>query len=748
MVASEDSLLHNGNEQYPPYAIPLPQPDEDGLNLRQLLSVARRRAFLLSGVSLAVSSGVLAKVLTQEPVYEGKFQLLVESVKGEENFDRLAPTLAKNAGRPEPTLDYDTQIQVLWSPQVMAPTLKEIQSQYPEVDEESIRRNLRINRFRETKILEVSYNDTAPEKIKFVLDEFANSYIKYSLSEQQTSLRQGLEFVNRQLPILQQRVDKLQENLQSFRQKHNLIEPEVQGRLLSGRISNLAQQRQETRSQLVETQSLLARLQKQLGVDLDRAIVYTALSEAPRYQQLLNQLQEVESQIAIESARLTKINPIVQRLQEQRNNLLPLLAQEAQAVLGSKFAEVAGNVGALASPNSIRLELTGKQIETINEMQVLVARNWAIAQAEDVLGQQMQQLAIISRQYTDLQRSLEVATESLNRFLEVRENLEIEAAQTALPWQLISEIAAPEDPTSPNVPRSLLLGAIAGLLGGAGAALLAEKLDNKFHSSDEIKDGTGLAILGMIPFRKKLKQKGQPDRQPSLESYGRYRVSVFEEAFRSLHADLQFLSPDRPLQSLVISSALPSEGKSTIALNLAQAAAIMGRRVLLVDADLRRPAIHMMTDLPNAWGLSNLISTDSLDLQEVTQRSPAEDNLYVLTAGQVPPDPTRLLSSQKMRNLIEQLQNLFDLVIFDTPPLAGLADAKLLAVHTGGIVMVVGLGQTDRSVLKQVLDGLKQSHTSVLGVVANGVKRYTSHSYGYYYQRYYASRSPELRIEN
>jgi len=744
MVASGDSLLHNGNGQYPPYAIPLPQSDEDGLNLRQLLSVARRRAFLLSGVSLAVSSGVLAKVLTQEPVYEGKFQLLVEPVKGEENFDRLAPTLVKNAGRPEPSLDYDTQIQVLWSPQVMAPTLKEIQSQYPEVDEESIRRNLRINRFRETKILEVSYNDPDPEKIQFVLEQFANGYINYSLSEQQTSLRQGLEFVDRQLPILQKRVNKLQENLQKFRQKHNLIEPEVQGRLLSERISSLAQQRQETRSQLVETQSLLARLQKQLGVDLDRAIVYTALSEAPRYQQLLNQLQEVESQIAIESARLTKINPTVQRLQEQRNNLLPLLAQEARAVLGSKFASVAGNAGALASPNSIRLELTGKQIETINEMQVLVARNWAIAQAEDVLGQQMQQLAIISREYTDLQRSLEVATASLNRFLEVRENLEIEAAQTALPWQLISEIAAPEDPTSPKVPRSLLLGAIAGLLSGAGAALLAEKLDNKFHSADELKDGTGLAILGMIPFRKELKQKGQP----SLPAYGEGRVSVFEEAFRSLHADLQFLSPDRPLQSLVISSALPSEGKSTIAFNLAHAAAIMGRRVLLVDADLRRPAIHRMTDLPNAWGLSNLISTDSLDLHEVMQRSPAEDNLYVLTAGQVPPDPTRLLSSQKMRNLIAQLQTSFDLVIFDTPPLAGLADAKLLAVHTGGIVMVVGLGQTDRSVLKQVLDGLKQSHTSVLGVVANGVKRYTTNSYGYYYQRYYGSRSEELIIDN
>jgi len=741
MVYSGDSqqLEANGNLQYPLYAVPWPQTYEEGLSVRQLLLVARRRAFLLLAVIFGVSTGVLAKVLTQEPIYEGNFQLLVEPVKGQEKLDALAASL-RNHGTREQRLDYDTQIQVLWSPEVMGNTVKEIQAQYPEVEEESIRKKLSINRLALTKILEVSYKDANPGKIKFVLERFANSYIRSSLRAQQTSQRQGLEFVNRQLPILQDRVDKLQENLQKFRQAHNLIEPEDQGRLLSARLSSIAELRQETRAKYVEKQSLLARLQRQLGLELDQALVYTALSEAPRYQQLLKELQEVESQIAIESARLTKINPTVQRLQEQRNNLLPLLAQEARAVLGSKFAEVASNVGALSSPNSIRRELTTKQINTLNEMQVLVARDRASTQAETVMRSQMQQLAIIARQYTDLQRSLQVATESLNRFLEVREKLEIEAAQTTLPWQLISEIAAPKKPISPHVPRSIILGAIASLLGGSGAALLAEKLDNKFHSPDEIKESTGLPLLGMIPFRKELKKKGKL----SPEADGQGPITVFEEAFRSLHADLQLLSPDRPLRSLVISSALPSEGKSTIAFNLAEAAAIMGRRVLLVDADLRRSRIHEMSDLPNPWGLSNLISTDSNDViqQFLEKASPtaAEDNLYVLTAGQVPPDPTRLLSSQKMRNLIEQLQNSFDLVIFDTPPLAGLADAKLLAAHTGGIVMVVGLGESDRSVLKQVLEGLKQFHTSVLGVVANGVKRYSANSYGYYYQRYYGER--------
>jgi capsular exopolysaccharide synthesis family protein len=161
----------------------------------------------------------------------------------------------------------------------------------------------------------------------------------------------------------------------------------------------------------------------------------------------------------------------------------------------------------------------------------------------------------------------------------------------------------------------------------------------------------------------------------------------------------------------------------------------MGQRVLLVDADLRRPQIHARTDLPNVWGLSNVISSE-INVDDVIQRSSMEDNLFVLTAGQIPPDPIRLLCSKKMQKLVERFQDAFDLVIFDAPPLLGLADARLLAAHTDGMVMVVGLGRTDRVVLTQVLSGLQTSHARVLGVVANGVKGYTTSSYDYYH-RYY-----------
>jgi capsular exopolysaccharide synthesis family protein len=143
--------------------------------------------------------------------------------------------------------------------------------------------------------------------------------------------------------------------------------------------------------------------------------------------------------------------------------------------------------------------------------------------------------------------------------------------------------------------------------------------------------------------------------------------------------------------------------------------------------------------LENHVGLSNVIATD-ITAKQAIQRLPMWDHLYVLTAGQLPPDPTRLLSSKKIQYLMEQFQAVFDLVIYDTPPALGLADARLLAAHTEGVVMVVGLGRTDRSVLLQALDSMKISSATVLGVIANGVKGYTTRSY-YNYQHYYANES-------
>ncbi len=751
-------FLPNSNGKQPPPFSPLPTSElshleEDKLDLRQILTVARRRAIVIIGVAVAVTSGIVAKTLNQTPNYQGKFQLLVGPASGENQVDQLKESLSLVTGESMDNIDYETQIQVLWSPQVLSGIVDKIQTRYPDVDYDALREKLEISRLGETKILEVRYQDSDPEKIQFVLDQVASQYIAHSQQEQQTSVTNGLAFVKKQTEDLQDRVSKLQTDLQNFRQRYNIIDPETQGELLTNRVSAIVQARQETQTQLSEAQQLEQQLRSQLGqlgLSPEQAIAATALSEAPRYQELLNQLAEVEQEIAVESARFTEADEHIQALLDKRNNLLPLLRSEAGTVLGGRAAAVE-NPESLASPSSLRLALTEQLVETTNQRRVLEVRRQAIAQAEGQMNGQLNNLAEIAREYTDLQRELNVATESLNRFLGVRETLQIEEAQQTPTWKLISEPREPEAPISPNVPRGLVLGAVAGLLAGAGAGLLAEKMDRVFHSPDELKDSTGLPILGRIPFEKKLKvNTANPSSENTLEleferrSYA-YTASPFLEAFRSLHANLHFLTPDQPIRSLVVSSAVPGDGKSTTATFLAQAAAAMGQRVLLVDADLRRSQIHITTDLPNVWGLSNVISSE-INADDVIQRSPVEDNLFVLTAGQVPPDPTRLLSSKKMQKLVERFQESFDLVIFDTPPMLGLADARLLSTHADGIVMVVGLGRTDRAVLTEVLYGLRMSRARVLGTVANGVKDYAASTSGYYHR--YFKKAPQQEVFN
>lgn len=732
-----------------PYIYPEQVHEEDGnkLDLRQVLGILRRRALVVASVAIAVATVMGTRAWNTPPVYEGKFRVLVEPITAEtkvaQNFGAIVYSI----------LDYDTQTEVLRSPSVMDGIVKKIKAQYPEINYGSLVSSLMINRLGNTKIIEVRYKDSDPKRTQRILEILAEGYLDYSQQQRQSDVRQGIDFVKQQLPNLQERVNALQARLQKFRQEYNFIDPEQKAQELGNRIGGIEQQQVEANTKLNELRSLYTLLQGQLGLQPNEAIVASALSEAPRYQKLLSELQEVETKLATESVRFTEDSPMLTTLKEKRQKLLPLIAQESQKVIGNTLSPNTVNTQRLSNQNSIRLSLTQQFVDATNQIKVLEVRNQALKRAEDILVQEFKQMPIRAREYTDLQRELKVTTESLLRFLSTRENLEIEAAQKATPWQLID---APNQsyPISPDKYRNIMLGVIAGVILGAGAAWLVEMLDNVFHSAEDLKNQTGMPLLGVIPFSKGLKKFAPgdnsevdglllPQSELALDAENsrvnsRYNASQFVESFRSLYTNIRLLTTDMPIRSLVISSSTPAEGKTVISLHLAQAAAAMGQRVLLVDADLRRPQVHKRLGLPNMRGLTNLISSEDLDFNEIVQNYSEEENLFVMTAGQIPPDPTRLLSSEKMQTLMADFQSAFDLVIYDTPPLVGFADASILATPTDGVILVVGLGKADRYPLMQALDTLKISGTPVLGLVANGVKSYTTRwhdSYNHYYNQ-------------
>jgi polysaccharide biosynthesis transport protein len=276
--------------------------------------------------------------------------------------------------------------------------------------------------------------------------------------------------------------------------------------------------------------------------------------------------------------------------------------------------------------------------------------------------------------------------------------------------------------------KDLALGSILGLLVGTGVALVVDKMNDVIYSLRDLRDELNIPILGLIPRRedeqKSLTAKTPNDRgshsPPGNGELGQYRFSPFLESFRSLNSQIRLLSPDSPIRSIVVSSSLPDEGKTTIAIQLAQAAAAMGQRVLLVNTDLRKPSLQNLVEKNTGElipGLTDIIA-GTTELMNTVQLLPGEENLYILLAGSVSLDPTSILSSKKMRNLMEKCHHNFDLVIYDSVPL-NFADSLLLIPHTDGLLMVNRLGKVHREVLRNSLRTLTISRVAVLGLVVN-----------------------------
>jgi polysaccharide biosynthesis transport protein len=684
----------------------------DNRDLRQIFAILKRRLLLVSGIAIFVNSAVAYSTLTQEPIYQGNFQILVESVNTDNSLERLS-LLDSNIAKP--SLDYESQILVLKSPELLQDVIKKLQKSYSDITYTSLIEDLNIRRFGKTKVIEVSYQSNDTKKIKTVLDTISKLYLEYSLNRRQNKLSRGVQFVDKQLPYIQNRVTQLQNEMQLFSQKYNFISPESQSQIISEQIQSLTEKRLSINAQLVSARDNYLSLQTKEG---QLAII----NNAPLYQELISQYRQLETEISGELARFQDAHPVIQTLREKRDNLLPIIQNEARRIVIIKLSEAKMLVE--------RIDVDSQQL----------------AQAEQELQNKLVQLPVLSREYTNIQQNLKLANETLNRFSTNREQLQIDLAQTELPWELIKASTQPEFPISPNTPHNLLLGLLASSLLGASAALILEKIDNTHQSVDSIQEKIKLPLLATIPFDKGIYDHPSQnlanivsDREvvseytpegigrfsnsfSSLSSQTRhYTQSAFWESLRLLYGNIQYLNADKPIHSLIMSSVASGDGKSTVAFHFAQTAASMGKRVLLVDADLRCPQVHKLSGLNNSWGLSNLISSN-IDVEEVIQKMPAIENLSLITSGPVPPDPTRLLSSDKMKELMEYFHQNFDLVIYDVPPMLGLVDVRLIAPHTDGLMLVVRVGKTDKSALEQVQDNLKIAPINLLGLVINGNK--------------------------
>jgi polysaccharide biosynthesis transport protein len=712
--------------------------EEGGLDFNQVFNAIQRRIGIVIAINILAMGATAAWNRTRPPQYEGSFRILIEPVTAEGQVVSAVTGNQKSgeeqqevgsAQSSKATLDYPTQIQLLLSEKILAPVVEKLKPSRPGFSYEKLRTSLIISRFKateDTKILEIKYGGDSPIENKQLLNFVSGAYIQYSLSERKTNVSRAIKFVDTQLPKIQTQVQTLEKQLQTFREKNRLTDPKILESQLSTQLNNTKQEQQTTQVELDKANQLYLSISQQLQLQPKSAEAASVLSDAPGYQQLLKQLQDIDVELESLSADLTEEHPKIVSLREKRRKLVPLLAEKAKTLLGSDLTQRVPEAQSLPYQNTLRQDLSKQYLAAATQVKVLEAKLNGLNTAAQSLASQTEKLPTISRQYENLDRQLKTATEQVNKFLQKREDLKISAARQEVPWELI---AAPTVKTleSSSLAKDLALGSILGLLLGTGVALVVDKMNDVIYSLKDLRDELNIPILGVIPHRedeqKSLTGKMATDRNtpPVTDVLGQYRFSPFLEAFRALNSQIRLLSPDAPIRSIVVSSSLPDEGKTTIAIQLAQAAAAMGQRVLLVNTDLRKPSLQALVQQPSGRdsipGLTDIIA-GTIDLMDTVQLLPGEENLYILLAGSVSLDPTSILSSKKMRSVMEKCQRNFDLVIYDTVPL-NFADSLLLIPHTDGLLMVNRLGKVHREVLRNSLRTLTVSKVAVLGLVVN-----------------------------
>jgi polysaccharide biosynthesis transport protein len=292
---------------------------------------------------------------------------------------------------------------------------------------------------------------------------------------------------------------------------------------------------------------------------------------------------------------------------------------------------------------------------------------------------------------------------------------------------VIEPAVAPTSPVSPRTTLNVLLAAVVGLLVAAAIAATRQYVDDSLKTAEDVVEAAGLPTLGSIT-----RVKGEGDQ---AEVHGLVTIvdphSAAAEAYRTLRTNIEFASTDAPIRSLLVASPLTGEGRTVIAANLAVVFAQRGRRVLLVDADLRKPGIHAIFDLPNAHGLTTLLRSDAVDVAAVVHKT-KQENLRILTTGPLPPNPAELLGSPRMRAIVERLEVDNDVVIFDSPPVQAVVDSAILSSFLDAALLVIDAGHSARVAVRQATAALAQAGGRVLGAVLNGQPDRVQTDYGYY----------------
>ena len=712
-------------------------PPEKELGYGQIFTaVLRRKHWLIIGLlsGLAVS-GVIG--LRQVPSYTSGMQLLIEPIYQGKTQGPVKQTDEFTDSNVQ--VDSATQINFLQSSGLIKRTMESVKKDYPEFNPDDdgavalFKQNLSILQVASTakkitdptKIFQINYRSDNSVKAQKVLNALQKVYLDYNREQQKQRLDKGLGFINQQLPEIGQKLQKSETKLKEFRVNQELIDPKLEAQRSSDQLNKALQELQLNSTQIQELQTRYNSLQQQLPSTPTRMMLMARLTQSTRYQSLLNEIQKTELALIQQRLRFVNDTPFVQQIVDQRNKQMELLQVESSRVLGESLPK---GEELLSSAQLTPQDITGltQLSETSVSLEAAKARYYATSQAVQNLQTDLKRFPKLLAEYGRLEPEVELNRDTLRQLLKTRQDLGMEIARGSFDWQIVEEAQLGSKTNTP-ITQTLMLGSIAGLILGALIAFLQESADDSVHSSDDLKKQLTVPMLGMVPsfgaVRGGLSPKLTFQRQgtesgPNIQQF--FHWQPFRESLDLIYQNLQLLNTEGGLKSLVITSALAGEGKSTFALGLAISAARLHQRVLLIDGDLRSPSLHTMLGIPNEIGLANLLIDNSpIPLIQKNTDESEYGNLAVLTAGTGFTDPAKLLSSQRLRRLISTFEKSYDLVIIDAPPTLGMVDAMLLASRASGVLMVGRIDHVSRSEVVKTSASL--GRLNLVGIIANDV---------------------------